>query len=603
MGSTKPSERAAAVTSAERESARVAVNEGLAAARALASASTDLERLAFARTMAFAAVGAYRECALSDDNRGWGFVDLPATVTLSRLSSSAARIARSIGSAAATFDVAEAGYLVGAVYTATMPTRARAEFGAYYTPPALCERLLDMATQAGVDWRVARVLDPACGGGAFLSPVALRMAKSLRDSSPKIAFRNILQRLRGFEIDPFAAWLSEAFLGVALSDLCRAAGTRLPRVVEVGDSLARDAGPDRFDLVVGNPPYGRATLSSELREKYRRSLYGHANLYGVFTDLALRFVRSGGVIAYVTPTSFLGGEYFKALRGLLGREAPPDSIAFISDRKGVFADVLQETVLAVYRRGGSPGSTRVHFISPTARGGIEAVATGSFRLPDQPVDPWLAPRATSHGDLVRAARRMSHRLVDYGYAVKTGPLVWNRHKEGLRDRPGKGRFPLIWAESVRSDGSFEFRAERRSHAPYFEPQRSEGWVITNFPCVLVQRTTAKEQARRLIAAEMPASFVATHGAVVVENHLNMIHPINDSPLVSPAALAALLNTAVVDDLFRCINGSVAVSAYELEALPLPAPQTLVELEDLTRSRAETSAAERVASRLYRERVW
>lgn len=67
--------------------------------------------------------------------------------------------------------------------------RFRADRGAYYTPPALRERLLDLATAAGVDWRSARVLDPACGGGAFLSPVARRMAKSLTDCSPAAVLR------------------------------------------------------------------------------------------------------------------------------------------------------------------------------------------------------------------------------------------------------------------------------------------------------------------------------------------------------------------------------------------------------------------------------
>ncbi|MQT61498.1 N-6 DNA methylase, partial [Pseudomonas sp. FSL R10-0399] len=77
------------------------------------------------------------------------------------------------------------------------------------------------------------------------------------------------------------------------------------------DSLRRSPPKDRFDLVIGNPPYGRAKLDAETRERYKRSLYGHANLYGLFTDLALRHTKPGGVIAYVTPTSFLAGVYFK----------------------------------------------------------------------------------------------------------------------------------------------------------------------------------------------------------------------------------------------------------------------------------------------------
>ena len=119
---------------------------------------------------------------------------------------------------------------------------------------------------------------------------------------------------------------------------------------------------------------------------------------------------------------------------------------------------------------------------------------------------------------------------------------------------------MVWAESVRSEGVFEFRAAKRNHKPYFEPKTNERWVMTDFPCVLLQRTTAKEQCRRLIAAELPPAFIEEHGAVVIENHLNMIKPRNGAPQVAPAALAALLNSGVVDQVFRCINGSVAVSA-------------------------------------------
>ena len=261
--------------------------------------------------------------------------ELPSDIGLASVPEEAAEQAERIGIAAAGLDVLDAGYTIGVLYTGLMPDRFRAQLGAYYTPPALCERLLDMATEAGVDWRSARVLDPACGGGAFLAPVARRMADSLKDSDARVALESIQRRLHGFERDPFAAWMSQVFLDAALGDLCGEAGARLRSVVRVCDSLEQAPAAEGFDLVVGNPPYGRITLSPELREKFRRSLFGHANLYGVFTDLALRFTRPGGVIAWVTPTSFLSGESFKALRGLLGREAPPVSIDFMGERRGV----------------------------------------------------------------------------------------------------------------------------------------------------------------------------------------------------------------------------------------------------------------------------
>ncbi len=581
-----------------QESSLACIEQGTLRARALASTVKQQDRMGFARRAVFSAVFAYwRQLQIASD-RSWPLRNPPLDVEHFSVPDEAAELFANIGHAAAKLDVMDAGYAIGVLYTAMMPGGYRTRHGAFYTPPALCEGLLDMATEAGVDWRTARILDPACGGGAFLSPVAQRMARSMGDCEAKTVLKSIERRLLGFELDPFAAWMSQVFLEVTLADLCLQAGKRLASVVRVCDSLEQKVEGEKFHLVVGNPPYGRVRLSTEMRNEFRRSLFGHANLYGLFTDLALRFARKGGVIAYVTPTSFLAGEYFKALRGLLCREAPPVSIDFVAKRKGVFADVLQETLLATYKRGGKSCSGKVHFLSPGRGGSVLRTAAGSFNLPGDPSRPWLMPRTEAQGALLRRVDEMPYRLADYGYTVSTGPLVWNRHRASLRDRPGMGRYPLIWAESVRPDGVFSFRAEKRNHKPYFEPKPKEEWVVTEYPCVLLQRTTAKEQCRRLIAAELPASFIAEHGAVVVENHLNMIKPLDGTPKVAPAALAVLLNSDVVDQVFRCINGSVAVSAYELKALPLPLPENMAEIERLVNKRADRATLERAVERLY-----
>ena len=567
-------------------------------AQALASSVRHKDRLDFARTVTFHVVCAYWKELQSESSRCWPLRELPIELENSHLALHTEPLAQSIGRVAAKLNVMDAGYIIGSLYTGMMPRGLRAEQGAYYTPPALCEWLLDLATDAGVDWRSARVLDPASGGGAFLAPVARRMAESLESFNASATLRHIQRRLHGFELDPFAGWMSQIFVDVTLDSLYSDAGTRLQPVVRVVDALEQTREPDRFDLVVGNPPYGRVRLTPVLRKKFRRSLFGHANLYGVFTDLALRLTKPGGVIAYVTPTSFLAGEYFKALRGLLGREAPPVSIDFVGARKGVFADVLQETLLSVYRRGDARTRARVQHISPESNGSIERTAAGSFRLPEIPERPWFVPRTKSQCGLVRRLEQFHCRLADYGYTVSTGPLVWNRHKASLRQQAGEGRYPLLWAESVRPDGTFEFRARKRNHQPYFEPTPKENWVVTDFQCVLLQRTTAKEQNRRLIAAELPASFLEEHAAVVIENHLNMIKPTNGAPKVGQTVLAALLNTEAVDQAFRCISGSVAVSAYELEALPLPSPDSLAEIEVLLARGAARMSIEHAANRLY-----
>lgn len=579
--------------------APVSLRSGRVMARAWSEQIPPQRRQTAAWSFITEAVAAY--AAAAGERYGWPLDISPLPVALTyRLDTSAAELARTLGRAAAAVPLDEGCYQLSACYTAMLPQDVRSEWGAYYTPPPLTERLLVLAEEAGVNWQEARVLDPACGGGAFLVPVATRIRDARKDATPAALIEHLGAHLSGFEIDPFAAWLTQAWLEIAFAPELRAAGLRFPKVVTICDSLNMQAPRGGlYDLVIGNPPYGRVTLSASQREVYKRSLYGHANLYGLFTDLALRWTKKGGVIAYVTPTSFLAGEYFKALRGLIAKEARPVAFDFITARKGVFEDVLQEAMLASYRRGKSKATkAAVHYLTIENGSPARVDRAGHFKLPTDATAPWLAPRAAEHQGLTDRLAAMPCRFADWGYKISTGPLVWNRFKDQLRSKTGKDTFPLIWAESVTAHGRFIFRAEKKNHEPYFHTLPCDEWLKISKPCVLLQRTTAKEQARRLIAAELPAAFIKQHGSVVVENHLNMVRPINGAPKVSPAVVAAVLNSEIVDTVFRCISGSVAVSAFELESLPLPNAQAMKGIETLVSKNASQQQIERALRALY-----
>ncbi|MEX2297599.1 MAG: N-6 DNA methylase [Dongiaceae bacterium] len=575
------------------------LSSGRIAARALADRSDAAVRLSLARSFCEHVVAEWWRCLATT-----GHVAVPLREQFQafkpvRLPETARTLARTLGKAAAERGAETAAYHIGLIYTGMLPAEHRSEFGVYYTPPALTARLIEKATDAGVDWTRCRVLDPACGGGAFLAPVAQRILTELPRCSPRILIENISNRLQGYEIDPFAAWLSQVALDAVLLPVTRKTGRRLPVLVTVCNSLAQDPPSDRFDLVIGNPPYGRVRLAPADRSRYKRSLFGHANLYGLFTDMALHHTKDDGVIAYLTPTSFLAGEYFKNLRAVLRCEAPPVNIDFVSARKGVFDDVLQETLLATYKRGASSATVTVSEIKPERADRIKISNAGAFALPTDISQPWILPRNTPQVPIVKALAVTEHRLRDWGYSVSTGPLVWNRHKGQLAESSGRNRLPLIWAEAVTAEGKFIWRAEKRNHAPYFELRQGDDWLVTSDPCVLLQRTTAKEQSRRLIATALPKSLLNEHGAVVIENHLNMLRPITGRPKAPADVLAAFLNSAVADRAFRCVSGSVAVSAYELESLPMPNPDDLEDVARLVRKKSDRGIIDAVFERLYR----
>ena len=514
------------------------------------------------------------------------------------LPASVAATARRVGEILAPLPVAHSGYHLSLLYSGLLRPEWRAKHGVYYTPPALSDRLLDQAEAAGLNWSRAHILDPAAGAAAFLVPAAVRLIRTMGPCTPAVAIRNISARIRGYEIDPFAAWMGQVFIEAAILPVLALAGRR-PDCITVSDSLKTENN-SCFDLVIGNPPFGRVSLSATQRKRFARSLYGHANLYGLFTDLAVGLARPGGLISFLTPSSFLAGEYFKNLRAVLSREAPPVAIDFVTARKGVFEDVLQETVLATYRKSQREKNKRrvgaaVSFIHSQPGRPAAPESAGCFTLPREVCAPWVLPRHANEEKLAKRLRSMPERLEHWGYKVSTGPLVWNRHKSQLRAEAGKGHIPLVWAECITSDGHFIFRSEKRNHQPFFKLGPEDDWLVVQSSCVVLQRTTAKEQARRLIAAEMPASFVAAHGGVTVENHLNMMIPTVTKPAVSPALLAAFLNSVAADRAFRCLSGSVAVSAYELENLSLP---PAADLKRLAGRRPDRRTMEGAATRLY-----
>lgn len=113
------------------------------------------------------------------------------------------------------------------------------------------------------------------------------------------------------------------------------------------------------------------------------------------------------------------------------------------------------------------------------------------------------------------------------------------------------------------------------------------------PAVLVQRTTAPEQRRRVVAIDFTEDHLGRWGgSVVVENHVNVLRPRDPTTpsLLSRSTLAAVLATRTIDQLARSLSGSVALSAYELESLPLPGGDILRSWETLTCAALEEAVA-------------
>lgn len=471
---------------------------------------------------------------------------------------------------------------LGAAYAAALTPDVRARHGRHYTPEVLAEHLWMMARKASGHERRARPLsglvrDPACGAGALLLPVVREHLAALVRSDPRLVLSGLPNVVQGVDADPVAVWLANVVLGAEALPLLAAVPEShrrpLPALAVAGDGLAPPS--ERARLVLMNPPYGRVRLNPEDRQRFAPVLYGHANLYGLFVHAGLEALADDGVLAALVPTSFTAGLYFCRLRQQLSKIAPLRDATFVADRDGIFTGVLQETCLAVFSRRRSRRTTIASMNGTASEVARVASPRGS--------GPWLLPRRADDAHIAAAAAAMPLTLGQIGWKVSTGPLVWNRRRDDLHRRPAKARLPVLWAADL--DGGRLHRDAGRDALRYLtiRDAADRRAMALAEPGVLVQRTTAPEQRRRIIALELTDELLqAWGGAVVVENHVNVLRPRDTTtpPALSQATIAAILDTRVVDQLARCLSGSVALSAYELESLPLPDLSVLAQWESL-----------------------
>ncbi|OQA92108.1 MAG: Modification methylase TaqI [Elusimicrobia bacterium ADurb.Bin231] len=86
----------------------------------------------------------------------------------------------------------------------------------------------------------------------------------------------------------------------------------------------------KFDLIIGNPPYGIPSLSKHYtikidnvtKDKYKNiyeTWYGKYNMYGAFIEKSIKLLKPEGQLIFIIPATFMILDEFKKLRSFLSR--------------------------------------------------------------------------------------------------------------------------------------------------------------------------------------------------------------------------------------------------------------------------------------------
>ncbi len=221
---------------------------------------------------------------------------------------------------------------VSSIYEAFVTKRK----GTVYTPVHLVDFVLDgVLPWEGTEWDI-KILDPACGSGIFLVRAFQRLAHRWKNANPSTPLRTgVLKRLlthnvTGVDIDPHAVRVASFSLYLAMCDeldprhywqtisFPKLRGSRLISAdffSEEMPGLQTEQDAESYDLVIGNPPWGKNQIKEVSKEfgSEAASIWSKKHLWPIsygdpgalFVAKALRLCKPEGIVSLLQPTGIL----------------------------------------------------------------------------------------------------------------------------------------------------------------------------------------------------------------------------------------------------------------------------------------------------------
>jgi len=437
------------------------------------------------------------------------------------------------------------------------------------TPETIVDHMVARLFDARPPSENSRILDPGCGPGAFIEGI-IRWCARHRIATPQIT---------GIELDP--ARHAEA-----------TAKFREHKTIKVvrRDFLTRNE--ERFDYIIGNPPYVSIYSFSDEEKAAFRAEYetasGRFDLYLLFFEQALRLLELGGRLVFITPEKFLYVKTAEPLRKIL---------AALSVREIRLADEETFAKLVTY-----PAITTVDNSPPTRNTEIvlRSQVTRKVRFPTDgssvlpllnryPVKhngPTLADVcvrvscgvATGADEIyVRRMADLTPELSAFSYPTISGrQLVPGKERIESRDAmlvPYDGAGELLPLSRLGALRRYLSRPENKEHLGQRVCARRKPWHAFHDSVPLGDILRPKLLCKDI--AEKPSFWIDRMGTSVPRHSVYYIVPKDPSRLDD---LAAYLNSAAAlswmrANCQRAANNFLRLQSATLKRLPVPSSLT------------------------------
>lgn len=231
--------------------------------------------------------------------------------------------------------------------------------GAVFTPKYIREYIVDQVfinlDNNNVDFNLLTFVDIACGCGGFFCTIS----DMYRVRHEKTFYEIYRDNIYGLDIKEYSVVRSKIILilhaimngeDIEVFDFNLFVGNALDFDWNNIDIIRKNSG---FDVVVGNPPYvGSTNLDIETKELARTwdvSSTGKLDLYIPFFEIGMKWLKTNGILGYITVSNFYRSLNGRALRGYFSKNSYSFKLVDFGSKQ-VFKSRLTYTCICIIQK-------------------------------------------------------------------------------------------------------------------------------------------------------------------------------------------------------------------------------------------------------------
>lgn len=328
-------------------------------------------------------------------------------------------------------------------------------------------------------------------------------------------------------------------------------------------------GVDKFDIVIGNPPYVQVREVSELLQKeYRNCQYykyargGRLNLYQFFFPLSLSLSKDLGIICLITQNSVLAEDTAINIRMYLFDNSIPIEFTSFPERdnkkKRVFEGVKMSVAISMLQKSSELQSKQflVKTYAEKHMLNMFSISTNKTEIEEVYPQKLIIPMAEENSwELLKKFRLEENKVKFKAYA---GEIDMSKYNE-LFNESGQGLRVFTGAQILRytitnnpSQGSLIYLEKK--HIPVTNKSQAR-----NHKRIAMQRITGVDSKTRLIMTIIPPDTLcanSTNFIIMEEDNLEEF-------------VLGVLNSKFINYIFKITSTNTNITTSEINEIPIP----------------------------------